>query len=159
FRLPGLQKFLAEKLQLEVRKLQKLERATGESVLTAPPFAENVLSFAVPYGLALQGLKVAKVQTNLLPQEIQIERLIRPKKPMAAAAAAVLLLGLGGLAFGFARERAAYDPDINPELKKALGEAAAQVNQANKYGSDFSAQSSAAEKSKQAVNQIAAGVQ
>ena len=26
FRLPGLQKFLQEKLQLEVRKLQKLER-------------------------------------------------------------------------------------------------------------------------------------
>src|SRR5438876_11262796 len=39
FRLPGLQKFLAEKLQLEVRKLQKLERVTGETVLSAPIFA------------------------------------------------------------------------------------------------------------------------
>src|SRR5207249_10421708 len=56
FRLPGLQKFLSEKLQLEVRKLQKLERLSGDDVLTAPVFTENVLSFAVPYGLALQGL-------------------------------------------------------------------------------------------------------
>ena len=29
------------------------------------------------YGLALQGLKLARLQTNLLPQEIRIERLIR----------------------------------------------------------------------------------
>src|SRR5882762_3376100 len=36
FRLPGLQKFLQEKLQLEVRKFQKLERTTGDSVTTAP---------------------------------------------------------------------------------------------------------------------------
>ena len=35
FRLPGLQRFLGEKLQLEVRKLGKMERLTGESVLTA----------------------------------------------------------------------------------------------------------------------------
>src|SRR5437016_2912457 len=33
FRLPGLQKFLQEKLQLEVRKLQSLERLSGEEVI------------------------------------------------------------------------------------------------------------------------------
>ena len=55
FRLPGLQKFLQEKLQMEVRKLQKLERTTGESVTSAPTFAENIMSFGVAYGLALQG--------------------------------------------------------------------------------------------------------
>src|SRR5437588_50141 len=38
FRLPGLQKFLGEKLQLDVRKLQKLERLNGESVLSSPAF-------------------------------------------------------------------------------------------------------------------------
>src|SRR6202030_717477 len=63
FRLPGLQKYLQEKLQLEVRKLAKLERVTGEAV-TAPTFTENLLSFAVAYGLALQGLKLSRIQTN-----------------------------------------------------------------------------------------------
>src|SRR2546421_9277633 len=56
FRLPGLQKYLQEKLQLEVRKLQKIERLTGEETVTAAPqYVENVLSFAVAHGLALQG--------------------------------------------------------------------------------------------------------
>src|SRR5438270_11531114 len=50
FRLPGLQKFLGEKLQLDVRRLQKLERVVGDEVLSAPVFTENVLSFAVAYG-------------------------------------------------------------------------------------------------------------
>src|SRR5205823_1616507 len=81
FRLPGLQKFLSEKLQLEVRKLQKLERLDGEGVITSSAYTENVLSFGVAYGLALQGLGVARLHTNLLPQDIQVDRLIRAKKP------------------------------------------------------------------------------
>src|SRR5438876_1303885 len=43
FRLPGIQKFLGEKLQLEVRKLQKLERLVGDGVVDAPAYTENVL--------------------------------------------------------------------------------------------------------------------
>ena len=109
FRLPGLQQFLAEKLQLDVRKLQKFERVGGEAVTSAPAFTENVLSFAVAYGLAAQGLKVARLQTNLLPPEIRTERLVRAKKPWAAAAAAALLLGTGGLAWSYALE---FPPSI-----------------------------------------------
>src|SRR6202035_118495 len=41
FRLPGLQKFLSEKLQLDVRKLQKLDRLAGDEVVTAPVYTEN----------------------------------------------------------------------------------------------------------------------
>src|SRR5271154_6657856 len=71
FRLPGLQKYLQEKLQLEVRKLQKIERLEGEeSVTEAPQYVENVLSFAVAHGLALQGLGASCIYTNLLPPEI-----------------------------------------------------------------------------------------
>ena len=101
FRLPGLQRFLAEKLQLDVRKLGKLERLSGE-VLNAPTYTENILSYAVAYGLALQGLKETRLQTNLLPPEIRMERLIRAKKPWAVAAAAALLLGVGAMSAGYA---------------------------------------------------------
>jgi len=118
FRLPGLQKFLSEKLQLEVHKLGKLERLTGDSVTTAPAFTQNVLSFGVAYGLALQGLKKTKLQTNLLPQEIQFERMIRAKKPWAAAAAAALLLGVVGTAFGYAWQYHAYTATPVEEAKK-----------------------------------------
>src|SRR5260370_12822992 len=99
FRLPGLQKFLQEKLQLEVRKLAKLERLTGDDVVAAPQFTENILSFGVGYGLALQGLGLPRLQTNLLPYDIRVERLVRAKKPWAAAAAPVLILGAAGVTF------------------------------------------------------------
>src|SRR5580704_5339289 len=94
FRLPGLQRYLAEKLSLDVRKLEKMQRLEGDSVTAAPTFAENIMSFGVAYGLALQGLKQAHIQTNLLPHEVRFERVIRGKKPWAVAAAAALLFGM-----------------------------------------------------------------
>jgi type IV pilus assembly protein PilM len=100
FRLPGLQKFLAEKLQLDVRKLQKLENSEGE-VLSDPVFSNNVLTFATVYGLALQGLRKGRIQTNLLPPDIQFQRMIRAKKPWAVAAAAALLIGFAGTTLGY----------------------------------------------------------
>jgi type IV pilus assembly protein PilM len=119
FRLPGLQKFLQEKLQLEVRKVSRFERLIGEEVLSAPQFTENILSFAVPYGLAIQGLKLSRLQTNLLPHEVRMERMIRGKKPWAAAAAAALLIAVAGLSHGRNLEQKAVN---NPEIKKAQEE-------------------------------------
>lgn len=58
FKLPGLQKYLAEKLSLDVRKPAKFERISGDSVLGDPTFAENMLTFPVAYGLALQGIEL-----------------------------------------------------------------------------------------------------
>jgi type IV pilus assembly protein PilM len=135
FRLPGLQKFLSEKLQLEVHKLGKLERLSGDSVLTAPAFTQNVLSFGVAYGLALQGLHRTKLQTNLLPQEIQFERMIRAKKPWAAAAAAALLLGVVGTAFGYAWQYHAYTATPVEAAKKQGNDVATEfANWNSKYG-------------------------
>jgi len=67
FRLPGLQKYLSEKLQIDVRKPTKFNRLVGDEVVSAPVFTENLLSYAVCYGLAAQGLKVGRLTTNLLP--------------------------------------------------------------------------------------------
>jgi hypothetical protein len=112
-----LQKFLQEKLQLEVRKLQKLERATGESVTAAPTFAENIMSFGVAYGLGLQGLKQARLQTNLLPYEVRMERMIRGKKPWVVTAAASLLVGMFMLAYARGMEKKEV---VNPELEQGV---------------------------------------
>lgn len=113
FKLPGLQKYLSDKLSLEVKKPARFEKLFGETVLADPLFQENLLTFPIAYGLALQGLGQARLTTNLLPKEIIQDRLIRAKKPYAAASAAALLLGVGGLAMGFASPYAASnDPRI-----------------------------------------------
>src|SRR5580658_5052054 len=106
FRLAGLQKFLQQNLQYDVERVDTFQSLVGDNVLNAPLFQENLLTFCVPYGLALQCLKLTDIHTTLLPPEIAIERKIRRKKPWAVATAATLLLGLATSAAGFANVRA-----------------------------------------------------
>ncbi|SIN81056.1 type IV pilus assembly protein PilM [Singulisphaera sp. GP187] len=67
FKLPGLQKFLQQNLSHEVEKLESFIRLAGDDVKTSPQFQENLPSFGVVYGLALQGLSKSPLRTNLLP--------------------------------------------------------------------------------------------
>ena len=101
FRLAGLQKFLQQNLQYEVERVDTFQALVGDNVLNAPLFQENLLTFCVPYGLALQCLKLTDIHTTLLPPEIATARKIRRKKPWAVATAATLLLGLATSAAGF----------------------------------------------------------
>lgn len=103
FKLAGLQKFLQQHLQYPVEKVENFPGLVGDNVLGAPLFQENILGFAVPYGLALQLLKVTQLRTSLLPPEIVTSRTIRRKKPWAVATAATLLFALGVSAAGTAR--------------------------------------------------------
>jgi type IV pilus assembly protein PilM len=93
FKLAGLQKFLQQNLQYEVERPDTYKALAGDAVLNAPLFADNVLSFAVSYGLALQVLGQTTIRTSLLPPEIITSRKIRKKKPWAVATAACLLFG------------------------------------------------------------------
>src|SRR5438552_6528197 len=154
FRLPGLQKFLSEKLQLDVRKLQKLERLTGDEVVAAPVYTDNLLSFAVAYGLALQGLKVARLHTNLLPQEIRVERMIRGKKPWAAAAAAAMLFGTSMLAVGYNRE---YVAVASEPVKKQMEGAKKVAAEASDWNNKVEGVKKQIEQHKEAVRSIIAG--
>lgn len=155
FRLPGIQKYLQEKLQLEVRKLQTFDRVEGGEVLSAPQFTENIMSFGVPYGLALQGLGQTKLRTNLLPYEVRVERLVRGKKPWAVAAAASLLLAVAMLTLGQSLIRADVD---NPKVTEAMKNANAAIKKYN----DFKAQEAEVRKqiddSEKAIDRISAGV-
>ncbi len=155
FRLPGLQKFLQEKLQLEVRKVSKFERLKGEDVIVSPQFNENILSFAVPYGLALQGLKRATLQTNLLPYDIRVERMVRGKKPWAAAAAAALLVAVAGLAFGKNLEKSAVN---NPEIDAADREFKSLKSEVDKRAQDFKGAEEQYAKSVESLRRLVAGV-
>jgi len=92
FRLPGLQKFLEQNLNIPVVKIDSYNTPVLAPSLSEPTFTENILSFGVAYGLAIQGLSEAKVATNLLPDEVVRKRLWDRKRPWFAAAAAALLV-------------------------------------------------------------------
>ena len=101
FRLAGLQKFLQQNLQYEVERVDTFKGLAGDHVLNAPLFQDNLLTFCVPYGLALQTLKLTDIHTTLLPPEIAIARQVRRKKPWAVATAATLLVGMSMSAAGY----------------------------------------------------------
>ncbi|HEX4611524.1 MAG TPA: type IV pilus assembly protein PilM, partial [Urbifossiella sp.] len=134
FRLPGLQKYLSEKLSLDVRKPAEFARLGGDGVTRDPLFVENLLTFPVAYGLALQAVGEARLSTNLLPGEIRTDRLIRAKKPYGVAAAAALLLGTGGLALGYgASFKSVSDPSIKKAVDTAKTAVARVATQEGKY--------------------------
>ena len=92
-KLPGLQRYLAQNLEQPVQPIEEFAHLSAGSASGARQFKENTLSFAPAYGLCIQGLGKAEIQTNLLPEEIIRTRLIRSKKPWALAGAAALMLG------------------------------------------------------------------
>jgi type IV pilus assembly protein PilM len=132
FRLAGLQKFLQQNLQYDVERVDTFQAVVGDSVLNAPLFQENLLTFCVPYGLALQCLKLTDIHTSLLPPEIVTGRIIRRKKPWAAATAATLLLGLATSAAGFGT----VSEYVNT---KNFGTAESEVKEIDKRAKDLAA--------------------
>lgn len=93
-KLPGLKQYLQKHLNYELVELPKFERLTGDDVVGAAAFNENMLSFATTYGLCLQGLGQGTMKTNLIPREILTDRMIRAKRPWAVAALGGLLLAM-----------------------------------------------------------------
>ncbi|MGI9444527.1 MAG: type IV pilus assembly protein PilM [Rubripirellula sp.] len=95
-KMPGLAAYLEKNLGYDVQVLDRFNRLTGDDVLANPAFRDNAPTFAVCYGLCLQGLDNSQMHTSLVPREILTERMIRAKKPWTVAALAVLLLGMSG---------------------------------------------------------------
>ncbi len=116
-KLPGLQKYLASNLGYPVIEVEASRGLTGTAVVASPVFKENVLGFAVCYGLALQGLGKAKLATNLLPREILTDRLIRDKKPWGVGVAAAILLGFALSILGYWR---AWNSVYMPNFQGAI---------------------------------------
>ncbi len=94
-KLPGLVRFLSQNLKMPITRVDTFRGLRGPGIVDAPAFQENLLAFPVCYGLCLQGLNESAIQTNLIPRELLVDRLVRAKKPWAAGALAGLALGPG----------------------------------------------------------------
>ena len=95
-KMPGLAAYLGKNLGFEVEVLDRFNRLSGDDVMTNPAFRDNAPTFAVCYGLCLQGMNHSQITTSLVPREILTQRMIRAKKPWTLAALAFLLLGMSG---------------------------------------------------------------
>jgi len=91
FRLAGLTKFVSQNLGVEVLKVEGFPSLGEGEALAAPLFRENVLSFGVPFGLAVQGCGLATISTSLLPPEILSAKVMRRKRPFFVAAGVAVL--------------------------------------------------------------------
>jgi len=134
FRLPGLQKFLEQNLNIPVVRVDNFNKLSPSAAVNAPAFTENVLSFAVAYGLALQGLGLTRIQTNLLPLEVARQRLWARKRPWFVAAAASLLIAVAGYTWRTYADKS----QLNPENSQVLPKVANVVNVGSRYQSDYS---------------------
>src|SRR5688500_15046411 len=95
FRLPGLQKYLQQNLQLDVQRVDRLGAGAPADAKLATTLNENLLSIAGAYGLALQAMGESKINSSLLPEKIRRERMWKEKTKWFAAAAALVLVGTG----------------------------------------------------------------
>ncbi len=69
-KMRGLLKYLQQTLQLPVERPDSYKRLAIGAGVSKAKFHENVSDFGVVYGLALQALELAAIESNLLPRRI-----------------------------------------------------------------------------------------
>lgn len=133
--LPGLQRYLSQNLEIPVNLAEEFENLSGGTVTAQPVFQANRLSFPVAYGLCVQGLGRASMSTNLLPEEIATQRIIKAKKPWVVATAAALMMGL---AFNYSGHVSAFQTVDLDKWNSAISSAGG----VKQYAGGFSSQNS-----------------
>ncbi|MCS7237697.1 MAG: pilus assembly protein PilM [Thermoguttaceae bacterium] len=146
-KLPGLKRYLSTSLGYELIDISSFRGLVGPEVVQSPTFQENILTFAVCYGLAVQALGKGRIETNLLPPEVIRDRLIRSKKPWAVAAAAALLLGFSLSFVGYSRALGIMSPERYADAEQ-------QAAQVVKQSQSLQQEKSAAESEYQATDQV-----
>ncbi|MEM1209068.1 MAG: type IV pilus assembly protein PilM [Planctomycetota bacterium] len=132
FRLPGLQKFLKQQLQMDVIRPDGFDRIAIDGPRSAE-FADHAVNLATAYGLALQGVGLQSVDCNIMPAAILHRRVWKAKQPWFAAAAALLLLA-ACLALGKSFvDAAAFDGG----LASVQGQVQSVTNEAQRFRREF----------------------
>ncbi|MHC4665843.1 MAG: type IV pilus assembly protein PilM [Planctomycetota bacterium] len=91
-KMRGLLKYLRQTLQVPVERPDSFKRLAIAQGVSAAKFHENVADFGVVYGLALQGLDLGRIESNLLPRSVARSMAWAGKAKYFTAAACLLLL-------------------------------------------------------------------
>ena len=129
FRLPGLQKFLKQQLQLDVVRPDAYKRIGVLDGKRESEFSHQALNMATALGLALQGLGEEKVSANILPSHVLAARMWRAKQPWIAASAACFVAAAGLVAVKHFTDAGLVDQNlagIQSEIRPILSQAREQ---------------------------------
>jgi len=131
-RMRGLVKYLRQSLQMPVERPESFKKLRMGSGVSTTKFHENVSDFGVVYGLALQGLGLAKIESNLLPRSVARSMIWRGKsKHFYAAALALLLISFMCLGRTF------YDKASYASKSDLRRKTQSTINIADKAGSNL----------------------
>ena len=118
FQLPGLRKYLAQQLQLEVVRPEGYNRITFDGPRAGELQAAS-LNLATAYGMALQGVGLETIEANLMPTSVVRNAVWKRKRPWFAAAAAVTLVaGAAGFARYAYGKLAVVNKPIDPVVQR-----------------------------------------
>jgi hypothetical protein len=128
-KLRGLLKYLQQTLQIPVERPDAFKRlAIGPGVSPAK-FHESVCDFGIVYGLALQGLGLARIESNLLPRSIA-RSMAWAGKGRYFIAAACMLLAVSLLCFArTGLDRMSYAK--NGQVRQRIGSVLNEIQQTN----------------------------
>ncbi|MHC4115784.1 MAG: type IV pilus assembly protein PilM, partial [Planctomycetota bacterium] len=91
-KMRGLLAYLQQSLQIPITRPDSFKKLTIGSNVSAAKFHENICDFGVVYGLALQGLGLGKIGSNLLPRKIARSMAWASKAKYFTMAACMLLM-------------------------------------------------------------------
>jgi len=117
-KMRGLLTYLQQSLRMPIERPDVFEKLALTEGLSAAKFHENVCDFGIVYGLAVQALGRAKIESNLLPKNIARSMVWTSKAKYFVAAACILLVAS---VLSFARvvfDKAAYrsKADVRKEI-------------------------------------------
>jgi len=98
-RMRGLVKYLQQSLQMPIERTDSFEKLKLSPKISVAKFNESVCDLGIVYGLGLQALEQAKINSNLLPANIARSMMWQQKAKYFLTAACLLLL-VSVLAFG-----------------------------------------------------------
>lgn len=150
FRLPGLQKYLENNLTIAggVAELTQFNSVLPSGPASTPQFTDNVLSLGPAFGLAIQGLGLARISSNLLPPELARVAMWNRKRPYFIAAAACL-----GMAALFPKLRNAMDSralggDADRNAAKAI------VDTAKRYAAEYATEEARVKQQEEKIKKL-----
>jgi type IV pilus assembly protein PilM len=136
-KMRGLVNYLQQTIQVPIERPDAFKKLVISADVSAAKFHESVCDFGIVYGLALQGLGLGRIESNLLPRSVA-RSMVWASKARHFAAAALVLLGVSLMCLG----RTLYDKVSYSSKANLRQKVTAVVKSAEQVGSRLNTEKS-----------------